>query len=405
MNDDLILLPRCTPPQAEFLALRGPRRTLVGGVGSGKTHTGVLLALLTASRLRGSTGALCAPSYAMLEGTLLATWRALVPSSLWHLRVRQNLIELANGSSIRLLSLDRAESRIKGLNISYAIADEVAVLPTDNAMKMLGQRIRAGAGGFLAALSTPTGNMWFQRWSRNGAVVKTPTNSNPYLPADYIRRLEQDFPPGSLEWRRELGGEFVSMRGLVYGDVFDEKANVVDQSFDASSPSWLGFDPGSRASAVVLLQRRKEGFGFVVVKQWLADAEFTETTCDRIVREVHPRNVALVSMDTPSQLSSRAFFDDLSALREYFGQDKVSVTGTRERRTENRRRTLRKVLAARMLCISRDLVPGHRRGLFNALTNFEYQTSQSRDERTPDKSELKHVIDALEFIVTKIRSW
>jgi len=78
---------------------------------------------------------------------------------------------------------------------------------------------------------TPRGQNWsYQRFIQKpdpaftGTYFGSPFN-NPFLPQDYVRELEREYPPGTPLHNQEVMGKFISMEGLVYS-TFDPEIHV-----------------------------------------------------------------------------------------------------------------------------------------------------------------------------------
>jgi len=78
---------------------------------------------------------------------------------------------------------------------------------------------------------TPRGQNWaYQRFIQKpdpaftGTYFGSPFN-NPFLPVDYTRELEREYPPGTPLHDQEVLGKFISMEGLVYS-TFDPEIHV-----------------------------------------------------------------------------------------------------------------------------------------------------------------------------------
>lgn len=144
-------------------------------------------------------------------------------------------------------------SRIIGLNLAWVLADEIdTVAPTIASKafpKILG-RLRAGNVRQFGAASTPEGFRWM--WQTFGSdeaqqrndrrLIKMRTADNPYLPADFIERLQANYDPSLL--RAYLDGEFVNLTtGQVY-DRFDRLKHVkpLPQLIDPNTKLKIDYD-------------------------------------------------------------------------------------------------------------------------------------------------------------------
>ena len=125
--------------------------------------------------------------------------------------------------------------RIIGINAAWILTDEIdTVAPAiaNKAFPKILGRLRAGNVRQFAAASTPEGFRWMWQTfaSEDGKgrndrrLIRMRTQDNPYLPADFIERLEANYDPQLL--KAYLDGEFVNLTtGQVY-DRFDRAKHV-----------------------------------------------------------------------------------------------------------------------------------------------------------------------------------
>lgn len=397
-----IRLPRLLPHQEAILASSDPLILLLGGIGSGKTHSLGYMAIRGACDHPGLESAIFAPSYTLFRRVTLPKFQAVVPPDLYEWRPGDHIIEWITGAVTYCLGVDRTpEQRIVGMNLAWFCWDEPGASPNGRIIGLIEQRLRAGdpALRFGALFTSPHGHTWLKDWSEKPSVrvVRASTYDNPYLDEGFLRTLEEEFPPGSLLHRQELLGEFVVRTGLLY-PMWTRSAHVVEEGYSPDLPYELGWDPGARAAGVVAVQVR--GGRHVVVREWTPDDEFTEDTARRVRQELGA-SPAAIYLDTPSRLNTRTGITDTHALQAVFPRADVRVLGGRKRSSDYRHRAVSGALHRGMLAVSRSLVPRRvsqaERGIVRALEALAWQEESTRDERQPEKDPLKHVMDALEF--------
>lgn len=391
------------PHQEEFIFSDAFHRAIVGGVGSGKTWSGIVLAMKAAIDMPGVPGALVNATYTLLEDTTLQEWFDVIPPEAYRWRAGRKIIELYNGSKIYCRSADQPLKRIAGLNLGWVVYDESGLARDDAAARMLLQRIRRGdpSKRFFAMVTSPRQHRWLKNWcDRDGMhLIGATTYDNPHTGDDYKEKMAQEFPPGTKLHDQEMGGQFISLTGLVYGEWFTRTIHVIGDFYDQRKPFDLGWDPGSRASGVIAFQDRPQYR--LAVRQWTHNGEFTEDTARAIKRDMGrtPRNIYI---DTPSKLNTRTGITDVQALREVFPTATIRVLGGRRRESEYRHRAVSSALNRRKLFFSESLLPSARtsadeRGIVTALESLEWSDAAERLERVDEKSPMKHVVDALEF--------
>lgn len=124
-------------------------------------------------------------------------------------------------------------TRIIGLNLAWVLADEIdTVAPSiaDRAFPKILGRLRSGNVRQFAAASTPEGFRWmWKTFAGDDAqgrsdrrLIRMRTADNPYLPADFVERLQANYDPQLLQ--AYLNGEFVNLTsGQVYSRFSREK--------------------------------------------------------------------------------------------------------------------------------------------------------------------------------------
>jgi len=299
------------PGQEAFILDRNAETAYVGGVGSGKTASGVIRATRHVHDWNaGHTGAIVSPTVPMLRNVIepeLRKWGLLdVPGV--EFRRSENRIEYPNGSTIILESAnnDRKIERLRGLNLAWAWMDEAAYQPR-KVYNVLSDRLRVGNYRNLFATTTPRGFNWVHdifaealpdtpavdlpdgavyRNDATTSVLGVSTRANPAHPEDYIERQERQ--RSGEAYQQEIEGEFVSFEGLVY-KWFDPATHVVadDALPDAYDRTIYGIDWGGSAPTAILALRQAGD-------DWYAVDEFYERRVvnDTIIAELERMEAA-----------------------------------------------------------------------------------------------------------------
>lgn len=292
-----------TPAQTIFVDDRRDETAYVGGVGSGKTASGVIRSLRHVTDWNvGATGAIVSPTVPMLRNVIepeLRKWGLLdVPNADY--KSSENRIEYDNGSTIILESAnnDRKIERLRGLNLAWAWMDEAAYQPR-KVYNVLSDRLRVGDYRNLFATTTPRGFNWVYdvfadshadqpdidlpdgavyRSATTTSVLGVSTRANPAHPDDYIARQERQRSGEAYE--QEIEGEFVNFEGLVYKWFDDGNRIGTDALPDQFDRTVYGLDfGGSVPTALVACRQRGD--------DWYIVDEFYESrvTDDAIARE------------------------------------------------------------------------------------------------------------------------
>jgi len=275
-----------TPAQTVFVDDDRSETAYVGGVGSGKTASGVIRARRHVTEWnRDSAGVIVSPTVPMLRNVIepeLRKWNLLgVPNAEY--KRSENRIEYDHGATIILESAnnDRKIERLRGLNLAWAWMDEAAYQPR-KVYNILSDRLRVGSYRNLYATTTPRGFNWVydvfadrdgtesdlpdgrvRRGDAYTSVLGVSTRANPAHPDDYIERQERQRSGEAYE--QEIEGEFVNFQGLVY-KWFDRDTHVVadDAVPDHTDRTLYGLDWGGTAPTAIVALQERDGTFYVV---------------------------------------------------------------------------------------------------------------------------------------------
>ena len=203
-----------TQPQRRFWSSDARYRLFVGGVGSGKTHAGVIETLRQPAN---STGMVLAPTYPMLRDATIRTFvdvcnRGSLIAEYHRTEMR---VKLVDGKTILFRSADDPD-RLRGPNLGWFWLDEAALMSKDVWLIMLG-RLREQPGRAWLT-TTPRGKNWlyhtFQTDDPNYTIIQSSTRDNVYLPTEFVQSLQSAY---TSEWQRqEIEGEFVDPAGALF---------------------------------------------------------------------------------------------------------------------------------------------------------------------------------------------
>lgn len=166
----------------------------------------------------GSTGMCVAPTFRMLSDSTLATFLDLTRTGgvLRSFNKSDMHAQLVNGTNILFRSADDPD-RLRGTNLGWFFLDEGA-LCTHEVWLILIARLRE-APGRAWITTTPRGYDWLYETfvksnSPDYAVIRGSTRTNPYLPQDFVSRLEQQY---SSTWQaQEIDGNFCDLEGSLF---------------------------------------------------------------------------------------------------------------------------------------------------------------------------------------------
>lgn len=206
------------PKQAQFVHSQTPFSSFVGGIGSGKTRGGVARCILYSARNPGSLVLVTAPTFPMLRDATLRAYFELWPESRGGFLQTEMRLKLPNGSETLFRSTDDPE-HLRGPNLGAFYMDEAAQSP-HLAFQILQGRLRQQGmphQGWIT--TTPKGMNWVYqefaaRTRSDYEFVPCSARENPFLPKEFLRRLEESYA-GDFALQ-EIEGQFVIIGGKAF---------------------------------------------------------------------------------------------------------------------------------------------------------------------------------------------
>jgi hypothetical protein len=210
------------------------------GYGAGKTRALCAKAVHLAASNQGFIGVVMEPTGPLIRDIWQSDFDDFleaydIPYTFRASPLPEYMLHLPGGDTKILCRSFENWQRIIGINAAWILTDEIdTVAPAiaNKAFPKILGRLRAGNIRQFAAASTPEGFRWMWQTfaSEDGKgrndrrLIKMRTQDNPYLPADFIERLEANYDPQLL--KAYLDGEFVNLTtGQVY-DRFDRAKHV-----------------------------------------------------------------------------------------------------------------------------------------------------------------------------------
>lgn len=331
---------KATKPQADFFNLDCKFPAFIGGFGVGKSETMCNSALLDS--LEGGADSLIAmyePTYDLVR--LILAPRMQEKLAEWGVRYTynksENIIYTSNGQmgDFILRTLDNP-SRIVGYESFRAKIDELDTLKTEHAQdawnKIIARNRQRPATytamsekpmNTVSIFSTPEGFRFaHQRWSKNKTddyqMIQAHTQSNPFLPDDYIQSLRDTYPPQLLE--AYLEGKFVNLTsGTVYSSYDRDKCNS-NEEIVANEPLFIGCDFNvTKQAATVYVKRKNEE---TLQTEWHAVQELIDMydTPDMIatIKAKFPKHVIYIYPDASggARKTVNASLSDIALLEQ-----------------------------------------------------------------------------------------
>lgn len=267
---------KATQPQADFFNLDCKFPAFIGGFGVGKSETMCNSALLDS--IEGGSDSLIAlyePTYDLVR--LILAPRMQDKLSEWGIRYTynksENIIYTSNGQmgDFILRTLDNP-ARIVGYESFRAKIDELDTLKMEHAQDAWNKIIARNRQqpttynkmsnkpvNTVSIFSTPEGfrfayNRWQKHKTDDYQMVQAHTQSNPFLPDDYIQSLKDTYPPALLQ--AYLEGQFVNLTsGTVYSS-YDRNKCSSNETILPGEPVFIGCDFNVTKQAATVYVKR-----------------------------------------------------------------------------------------------------------------------------------------------------
>jgi hypothetical protein len=302
---------------------------LSAGYGAGKTRALAAKSVILALANQGFIGCVMEPTGPLVRDiwqndfeTFLEGYE--IPYTFRASPLPEYVLHLPGGDTKILCRSFENWSRIIGLNLAWVLADEIdTVTPAIAAKafpKILG-RLRAGNVRQFGAASTPEGFRWM--WSTFGSeeaqqrddrkLIRMRSADNPYLPQDFIERLQANYDPSLLQ--AYLEGQFCNLTtGQVY-DRFDRKKHVTTEIPDVSrEPLRVGVDFNVGNMSAVIGVRLGEN---LLLIDEISGAHDTDAMAQEIQLRADGRQVYIYPDASGGNRSTNASRTDIQILESY----------------------------------------------------------------------------------------
>ena len=220
------------PAQKTFMESIHEEILYSGAFGAGKSIVGCEKGLFFSLYYPGNRGLICRKTFSSLRYTTMKTWfRYVMPPEYqksWNQETHE--LVLTNGSEVLFLGLDD-HNKMGSAEFGWIFIDEATETSEDDYTMLLG-RLRLNTVPFrqifLATNPGDENHYLYKRFFRDQdprrLVVQSNTLENPFLPDDYVRRLEGF--TGRYR-QRYVEGKWVGFEGLVY-EVWDADQHHID---------------------------------------------------------------------------------------------------------------------------------------------------------------------------------
>jgi hypothetical protein len=268
-----------TKPQIEYIECDQKYPAMVAGFGAGKTEAAILRSIFGLVETANSCHPIdssfrpvrgfYAPTFDLIRVIAWPRFEAILEKLGIAYKLQKsplNRIIIEGIGEILFRSMENP-SRIIGYEHCDADVDELDTLKLDdaaNVWRMILARNRQykpdGSQNSIGTTTTPEGfrfvyNTWKQKPKEGYEIIQAPTESNPYLPDDYIESLRQMYPSNLLD--AYLYGQFVNLQsGSVYS-CYDRKICRSDETIRQGEPLYIGCDFNVMNQAATIYVQRQ----------------------------------------------------------------------------------------------------------------------------------------------------
>ena len=315
--------------QWKFLTNTKPIKSLIGGLGSGKTHVFLHETfknhITKLNKHNQSNGWIVYPTYDLAEELFVEPFKAILRSKCisFDYNISKHRFTTPYGR-IKLYQLQKPH-RIIGAELTYIGFDEFDIESWKNcdiAFKKAIGRMRGAEDCVIYIVSSPEGyhychKIFVEDMNDDRYIVHGKTSDNLYLPQAYIHLLESNYSDTLLKAYRD--GQFVNLQqGSTYE--FKRENNVKECNYDRSLPVRIGLDWNVSPMAAVCFHTYQQEpkvrvFGEVSLTHGGMGDLLTERMCATI-KDKYPNSRYVVYPDASGfARHTSAMFSDIDILK------------------------------------------------------------------------------------------
>lgn len=315
------------PPQYALInAINNPKYRFITAVLSrrtGKTEMSNIIAQLV-SFIPRSNVLIISPNYNLssISWDLQRKYLKMFDIELTKSNAKDKVIELQNGSSIRMASVSQADSAV-GRSYDMILFDECAL--DDKGRDAFNIQLRPTLdkpNSKCIFISTPRGKNWLYDFYQRGfsddypawVSIHSDWHSNPR--ASEVDINEAKLGMSRAEFNQEYLASFIALQGQIYE--FDKETNVkpLDLSSIDIQDIIVGVDIGFRdATAMVVVAT--DGHGFYVLDEYVKSGTSTEKHAEVLRTYINKYNVDFIYIDSAAAQTSfdLAMLYDISTIK------------------------------------------------------------------------------------------
>lgn len=300
------------PPQIALInAVNNPKYRFITAVlnrRTGKTWISNVIGHLV-TLVPGSNMLIIAPNYALATISWEIQQRLV---KLFDIETERNnskdrILELSNGSTIRMGSVGQADS-VVGRSYDLIIFDEAAI--NDDGADVFAVQLRPTLdkpNSKAIFISTPRGKNWFYNFYKYGfaddvryktwASIRSTYHDNPRASLEDI--LDAKNTLTEAEFAQEYESDFIALEGQIYRL---NKANIIEVDKSALHIEDIigGLDLGFKdpTAFVVILC---DGHNYYIVDEYLENQKTTSIYAENIRKKIDEHNIDLIYIDSAAQ--------------------------------------------------------------------------------------------------------
>lgn len=378
------------PPQISLInAVQNPIYRFITAVLSRRTGKSLISNIIghLVTLIPGSNILIMAPNYSLssiswdLQRKLLSMFDIEVERN----NAKDKIIELKNGSTIRMGSVSQADS-VVGRSYDLIIFDEAAL--NNDGADIFNIQLRPTLdkpNSKAIFISTPRGKNWFYDFYQRGFDDKFPTwvsmSSTCY---DNPRANPQDIEDAKnsmsdAEFRQEYLADFVALEGQIY-NISDDCIIEVDLEGIEVWDIIAGLDLGFR-DPTALVVVATDGVNFYVIDEYLENEASTSKYAEAIRSKIDQHNIDFIYIDSAAQQTKYDFAYDYD----------INCTNAKKEVREGIG-YVQSIIEHDRLFVDKDCIH-----TLNMLDNYKWDDREGLINERPKHNEYSHIADALRY--------
>jgi len=233
-----------TVPQYKYITSSAKFPAFVAGFGAGKTEAAILRSVIGLLSCPNINRAFYQPTYDLIRMIAFPRFEEILTEMEIPYRLSKSPLNQLNVAGYGIIYFRSMENvnRIVGYEVGDSDIDELDTLKKEDAAKAWRQilarnrQYKTNGKNTIGVTTTPEGFKFvYDTWKKNPKdgyeIIQAPTYSNPHLPDDYIKNLQDMYTDNLLN--SYIEGEFVN---LVSGSVYNSYDRVKCMSNEVIQP-------------------------------------------------------------------------------------------------------------------------------------------------------------------------